>query len=135
MTVEYTLEKKAEARPQSSLPLAHFRLNTKGHGHSSTVEVNGQDVSRHCRRAVLMLDAREVTVLQLELSGSGEVEGDGIVKVILDEDQAEVPLAQTVLRFLDSVDPQDLEQRVLMSGMSDGPVPAVLRALKELALQ
>lgn len=129
---EVTAQTMSEEHPRSLLPLAHFRLSTQGY--DGTVEVNGQDIP-NCRRAVVMLGAGEPATLQLELRGAGEIEGDGIVKVILDDQQSEVPLAQAVLRFLDSVDPGDLEQRALSGGgMSEGPAVAFLAALRAMAL-
>ena len=116
-------------------PFADFRLQSSV-GAAPSIEVNGQDISRHCKRAVLILDRNpaQVATLQVELVGAATLEGAGIVKVILDEDQAEVPLSQAVLRFLNSVDPAELEQRALAGGMSEGPTVAFLAALKAMAL-
>lgn len=98
------------------------------------VEVNGDDVSSQVRRAALLMDRDRIPSLQLELEGAGSIEGIGIVKVVLDDDQAEVPISQAVLRFLTSVDPAELEQRALTGQMSEGPAVAFLSALKAMAL-
>lgn len=123
--------------PAAGRSFAHFRIAAPvvGGDPSALVEVNDQDITRNVKRAVLMMGAgSQVTTLQLELMGSGEIAGDGIVQVVLDADQAAVPLTQAVLRFLDSVDPIELEQRMLGGGMSEGPAVTLLAALKQMAL-
>lgn len=98
------------------------------------VEVNGDDISGQVRRVAVLLDRDRIPSLQLELEGAGTLEGTGIVKVILDDEQAEVPLGQAVLRFIESVDPVELEQQIMQGGMGDGVATACLRALRGMAL-
>lgn len=100
-----------------------------------TYVVNGEDITAQVLRGAIVLDPVRIPTLQLELKGGGLLEGVGIVQVLLDDDQAEVPITQAVLRFLDSIDPTDLEQKALAGGMLDGIGQAMLTALREQAIQ
>lgn len=125
-----------EATPRliPTSPFASFCVDLNQPGQPGVV-VNGQDVSAHVRRAVVISAPGEMSTLQLEVRGTGRIEGQGVVQVLLDSDGSEVAETDTVVRFLDSIDPIELSALALTSasGMGADPVAGMLAALKSIA--
>lgn len=115
-------------------PFATFALDLNQPGQLGVL-VNGQDVSAHVRRAVVISAPGEMSTLQLEVRGTGRIEGQGVVQVLLGSEGSEVAGTDAVVRFLDSVDPIELSALTLTSasGMGADPVAGMLAALKSIA--
>lgn len=117
-------------------PFATFTVDLSQPGQVGVV-VNDQDVSAHVRRAVVMSAPGEMSTLQLEVRGTGRIEGQGVVQVLLDSEGGSVAESDAVVRFLDSVDPVELSALALTSasGMGSDPIEQMLTALKSIAAQ
>lgn len=117
-------------------PFADFTVMLEPTGLGAVI-VNGENHSHHVRRGALMFSAGDVPTLQLELRGSGRVEGQGIVQVIVDSDGQAATQTDLVVAFLDSVDPVRLTDLALSAGggMGSDPVSGLLAALKSLAVE
>lgn len=116
------------------LPFAHFEISTDATGRGRCV-INGHDIGHQVEHLAVVIspNSPEFTQVQLRMRGEPLVEGDGVVHVILDQEQAAVPVAQAVLAFLDRVDSSELEGLIASGPMNRGIGTAALAALKQLA--
>lgn len=92
------------------------------------VEVNGEDVTRSCVAARLDLCKNDVPRLTLELMPNATYEGAALVQVAEPLDTVSV-----IERFLDAVDPQELEEKALQgSDLGTSVGQSFLQALREM---
>jgi hypothetical protein len=108
------------------MPPVPFRVHADPIG--GRVEVDGQDVTDHVRALHLDVGSNEVSTLVLELvPGTGPIEGVAIVQGIVGDPAA------TIVEFLASIDPSDLERQALAGDLASGVIPAVLEVLARMA--
>lgn len=99
------------------------------HGRAEVV-VNGQDLTSFCQQVLVDLAAHETPKIGLRLVGDVQLEGDGIVEVLVD-----APGGQNIVEFLSAVDPEILERESLKFIEMDGGggTEAMLNVLKRWA--
>lgn len=116
--------------------VAHVKLNLAAGYGSSTVEVNGVDLSNDCAGVSLQKTAgRPDSIVTLYLHANVELDGD-LDGVVVERPSRGTPV-EALKDLLASVDPAVLEQQALsklgLSGEVDSPTQAILLTLKEWA--
>jgi hypothetical protein len=117
---------------QSGLADLHLELNGIG---APRIVVNGQDITDNVKSYALQhLGPQTIPTLVVELlSGSGVVDGPGVVQVLPDENGAAQTLGAAVAEFLDGIDPTELQAAVFSGGMGSDPIEACLDELRRRA--
>lgn len=77
------------------------------------IEVNGDDVTDQVGLAEVRVANGQPTTLSLHLLADGKIEGEGIVHVIDHQPTVEGIDVDSVLAFLDSIDPDRLDHDAL----------------------
>lgn len=102
---------------------AQFKVTADAVGHR-TVEINGEDVSSRVAGVAVVVEVGQLTVVTLRhLPAAGEISGEGIVRLVDEGD--------SVLSFLEDIDPKELE-RATLDGLGPGSGSPVVEALEHL---
>lgn len=110
--------------------LASIKVELKANG-TGLVEVNGEDISDRIRGLALQVVPGQTPVMTVhQLASASRFEGQGIVQVQSDPQV----VADSILRFLEAMDPEELE-RVSLERQSwgDSAIESMLAVMKEWA--